>query len=190
MKSARSSPAVVTTADNNYLIVMGGNAGGEWMSTVDVLEINKRRWYKANGLPESLPYPSATICGNRLNVMGSDSIGYSCSLHPLQSTDEPITSPFNLFWKPLPPPPLTRSTVATLRQQLIIVGGMCNQSPVNNIYQLVDEQWVEISTMSCSRERCLAVNVSDSVVIVVGGERLRRGLGKQSSQIEECIICD
>ena len=64
MNTARSSPAVVSTSDGEYLIEIGGY-GGRWTATVELFQVKSRRWYKLTDLPQPLPRPSATICGDQ-----------------------------------------------------------------------------------------------------------------------------
>ena len=127
MNTARSQTAVVSTSDGKYLIVIGGSVGGfGWtatVATVELFQVKSRRWHKLTDLPEPLFLPSATICGDQLNVIGIEANGYSCSLAALPSSDQPITSPLTLSWKPLPPLPVQYSTAATLCGQLVLIGG-------------------------------------------------------------------
>ena len=131
MNTACSSPAVVSTSDGEHLIVIGGfggefvGGGGGWSTaTVELFQVKSRRWYKLTDLPQPLTRPSATIlCIDQLNVIGTVANGYSCSLQALPSSDQPITSPLTLCWKPLPPLPVTWSTAATLCGQLVVIGG-------------------------------------------------------------------
>ena len=69
MNTACYSPAVVSTSDGDYLIVIGGYDGGRWTATVELFQVKNRRWHKLTDLPQPLPYPSATICGDQLNVI-------------------------------------------------------------------------------------------------------------------------
>ena len=181
MNTARSSPAVVSTSDGDYLIAIGGWAS-EYAATatVELLHVKSRRWYKLTDLPQPLPLPSATICGDLLHAMGGDGNGYSCSLQSLPSTDRPITSPLTLSWKPLPPLPVTDSTAATLCGQLVLIGGLQGGPRVNSIHQLVEGQWVEIGSMTRGRHWCLAVSPSPDRILIVGG------LGALDS-VEECV---
>ena len=157
MNTARSYPAVVSTSGGDYIIVIGGYGdGGGWTGTVELFQVNTRRWYELTNIPQPLTFPSATICGNQLHVIGQDS-GYSCSI---PSSDEPITSqsiPHLISWTSLPRLPVTFSTAATLYGQLVIIGGGQDWSSVNSIHQLVDGQWVEIGSMSSNRGMCLVV---------------------------------
>ena len=176
-----SSSAVVSTSDGDYIIVIGGH-GYRWEVEVELFKVKTRRWYKLTNLPHPLPYPSATICGNQLYVIGDDDNGYMCSLQSLPSNDEPITlqSIPHLMWTPLPHLPVTDSTVATLYGELVIIGGVQAGSPVNFIHQLVNGQWVEIGAMSISRRKCLVVSPSPYKVLIVGG------YGEDS--VEECVV--
>ena len=140
MNTFRSEHTIVSTSDGEYLIVIGGGGAG-WTATVELLQVKSRRWYKLTDLPQPLPRPSATICGDQLNVIGHDANanGYSCSLQTLPSRDQPITSPLTLSWKPFPPLPVRYSTAATLCGQLVLIGGWRRHgSSVNSIHQLVD----------------------------------------------------
>ena len=191
MNTVRSFPAVVSTSDSEYLIVIGGYVsggwGGVWTATVELFQVKSRRWYKLTDLPQPLPLPSATICGDQLNVIGTDANGYSCSLQSLPSSDQPITPPLTLSWKPLPPLPVTDSTAATLYGQLVVIGGIGRDgwSPVNSIHQLVDGQWVEIGSMVTGRMMCVVVSPSPDKIIIVGGVG---SLLERLDTVEECIV--
>ena len=183
MNIARSSPAVVSTPDGNYILVIGGKVGVDsWTTAVELLDVRNRRWYRNTNLPEGLIQPSAVICGSpiHVHVIGLDGDGYSCSLQALLSSDQPITSNI-LTWAPLPQQPVTLSTAATLSGKLIIVGGQQGRSQVNSIYQLKDGEWVKIGSMSRARSKCLVVTPSPDKMMIVGGY----GGGKS---IEECVL--
>ena len=169
MNTARYSPAVVSTSDGDYHIVIGGYFGGAATATVELFQVKSKRWYKLTDLPQFLRYPSATICGDQLHVIGCDGKGYSCSLQSLPSNDRPITSPLTLSWKPLPPLPVKDSTAATLCGQLVLIGGSQDGWPVNSIHQLVEGQWVKIGSMTRGRYWCLAVSLSPDRILIVGG---------------------
>ena len=180
INTAHSSRAVVSTSDGEYLIVIGGwDRNGHRTATVELFQVKSRRWYKLKDLPQPLLLPSATICGDQLNVIGRDANGYLCSLDALPSSDQPITSPLTLSWKPLPPPPVTYSIAATLCGQLVVIGGKRYIAPVNSIHQLVDGQWVKIGSMATGRFRCLVVSPSPDKIIIVGG---------LSNIVEECVV--
>ena len=184
MNTTRSETTVVSSSDGEYIIVIGGG-GGVWTATVELFQVSSRRWHQLKDLPKPLSLPSATIiCGNQLHVIGYDGNGYSCSLQALLSSDKPITSQsiaHLISWTSLPRLPVTTSTAATLSGQLVIIGGF-QDGLVKTIHQLLDGQWVEIGSMSCSRWVCLVVSPSPDKMMIVGG------VGEDS--VEECIIVD
>ena len=187
MNKARSSPAVVSTSDGEYLIVIGGYVGDScWTATIELFQVHSRRWYKLTDLPKPLPHPSATMCGDQLNVIGDDANGYSCPFQALPSSDQPITSPLTLSWKPLPPLPVTFSTAVTIFGQLVLIGGSRRDwSSVHSIHQLVDGQWVEIGSMTTGRHWCLVISPSPDQIIIVGGDE---GFFQKLDVVEECIV--
>ena len=180
MSTTRSYPAVVSTSDGDYLIVIGGHdSDGARTATVELFQVKSKRWYKLTDLPQPLPRPSATICGDQLHVIGTDGNGYSCSLQSLPSNDIP---PLTLSWKPLPSLPVAGSTAATLCGQLVLIGGVQGRSSVNSIHQLVEGQWLEIGSMTSGRQWCLAVSPSPDRILIVGG------YGARDSSVEECVV--
>ena len=184
MNTGRSSPAVVSTADGNYIVVIGWyGVGGNWTATVELFHVRSRRWYELTNLPQSLSFPSATKCGNEIHVIGYYGDGYSCSLQALLSSDQPVTSQSvssMITWTLLPRQPVMGSTAATLCGHLVIVGGIQGRSYVNSIHQLLDGQWVKIGSMSSSRKECLVVSPSPDKMMIVGG------VGEVS--VEECVV--
>ena len=172
MNTACSTTTVVSSSDGEYIIVIGGGGSVGWTATVELFQASSRRWHQLKDLPQPLPSPSATICGNQLHVIGRNGNGCSCSLQALLSSDRPITlqSIAHLIsWTSLPHLPVTYSTAATLSGQLVIIGGKQGRSPVKTIHQLLDGQWVKtIWSMSCGRWWCLVVRSPDRMMIVGG----------------------
>ena len=194
MNTARSCPTVVSTSDGKHLIVIGGFGGGRLTATVELFQVKSRRWHQLTDLPQPLSLPSATICGDQLNVIGEDANGYSCSLSSLPSRDQPITSPLTLSWKPLPHLPVKWSTAATLCGQLVLIGGRQGVSPVNSIHQLVGGEWVKIGSMASGRGYCLVVSPSPDKIIIVGGrehplvDSLYDNTIQPIDDVEECFV--
>ena len=185
MNTGCDSPAVVSTSDDIYIVVIGGDVGGGWTATVELFHVRNRRWYELTSLPRGLTLPSATICGNEVHVIGYYGDGYSCSLQALLSSDQPITSQSisrMITWIPLPWLPVKESTAATLCGHLVIVGGERGGSYVNSIHQLLDGQWVKIGSRSSGRGRCLVVSPSPDKMMIVGG------YGGGGASVEECVV--
>ena len=188
MKTARCSPAVVNTSDSNHVIVIGGCFDEKWTPTVEILQVKSKRWYRVADIPEPLPSPTAAICGDRLNVIGSDVNGYSCSLQELLSHCQPISqislsaSRTSTTWSSLPTPPYEDSTAANLCDSLVVFGGGVHESPVNHIHQLVGQKWVEIGCMATGRRKCLVANELSEKIFIVGGI--------EENSVEECVcVC-
>ena len=190
MNTAHSSPTIVSTSDGKHLIVIGGfGGGGMWTATVELFQVKSRRWHQLTDLPQPLRWPSATICGDQLNVIERDANGYSCSLSSLPSRDQPITSPLTLSWKPFPHLPVSDSTATTLCGQLVLIGGRQGVSAVNSIHQLVGEEWVKIGSMSRGRYNCLVVGLSPDKIIIVGALQQKHPLLPTcTDDVEECFV--
>ena len=173
MNTACSRPAVVSTFDGDYIIVIGGYGDGGFLTgAVELFQVKTRRWYELTNIPQPFRFPSATICGNQLHVIGWEDNGYSCSIKNLPSSDEPITSqsiPHLISWTSLPHLPVTQSIAATLYGQLVIIGGRQDVPSVNSIHQLVDGKWAVIGSMSSDRCNCLVVSPSPDRMMIVGG---------------------
>ena len=171
MITARSSPAVVCTSNEQYLVVIGGlGRRGCWTTAVEVLQVKTRLWNRLNDLPQPLCYPSAIICGNHLHAIGDCTDGYSCSLEAILSRASRPPVERLISWKSLPPIPVEVATAATLSGQLVIIGGVQNGSLISSIFQLLDKQWVKIGCMARSRSWCLVASPSPDKIIAVGGQ--------------------
>ena len=184
MNTACSDPAVVSTSDGEYLILIGGYDGVRWTATVELFQVKNRRWHKLTDLPQPLSRPSATICGDQLNVIRENGDGYSCSLQALPSSETPITSPLTLSWIPLPRLSVIDSTAAILCGQLVSFGGWQDGSSINSIHQLVDGEWVRIGSMSSCRYLCLVASPSPDRIIIVGGY----DVFSVGDSVEECAV--
>ena len=114
MNTARTRPAVVNVSDYIFAIAGGIVIGN---TTVELLEVNTRKWYGLTSLPQSLSHPSATVCGNQVHVIGANDKGYSCSLQALTLSYKPIPSQSAtdlISWTSLPQLPVRESMAATL----------------------------------------------------------------------------
>ena len=192
MNTERSSPAVVSTSDGNYIIVIGES--DNWTTAVELFHVKTREWYELANLPPPLYLPSATICGNQLHIIGLDGDGASCSLQGLPSSEPIISQKISniLTWTPLPQLPVIWSTAATICGQLVTVGGeQKNQDGKSqiqdSIHQLIDGEWVKIGSIYSRRERCLVVNPSPDTMMIVGGYKAGHITGK-SEGVEVCVV--
>ena len=188
MNNPHTSPAVASTSDGEYVFVIGQSD-----TTVELLHVRSRTWYKVTDIPQALTSPSTTACSHQLHVISASGDGYSCSLQTLPSSNQPIKpQSINLLsWTPLPRLPVTLSTAATLCGQLIIVGGIEDRAATKFIHQLIDERWVMIGSMSHVGEMCLVASPSPDKIIV--GGRIHRDhsgtccIYHEVISIEECV---
>ena len=191
MRTASSSHAVVSsyTSDCNHVVVIGGCINiDNWTTTVEILQVKSKTWYKVANMAGPLPFPSAAICGDRLHVIGSDTSGYSWSLQEILQHCQPISQPplhsvpHTSIWRYLPTLPQKDSTAATLGGELVVVGGGFGESSVDYIHQIVDQKWVEIGCLATGRRRCLVANESPEKIFIVGGI--------SEDSVEECTVID
>ena len=73
-----------------WLVVAGGCYRGVTLTTVEIMDTPTRQWSTATSLPEPLCYSSATVCGDRVFLLGGNNQHqsptksvYTCSLNDL-----------------------------------------------------------------------------------------------------------
>ena len=169
LNNARSSPAVAT--HSIYIFVIGGYC--DYNTRVDTVEMLDQysTWTMLNRLPHPLYHPSAIVCGSKLYVVGDYDDGYSCSLSQIATSSHPMRSPPAITWTPMPPSPVTYSTIACLSNKPLLVGGKDRNTFVDSrtIYILSQGQWMECGSLSVGRSRCLVASLSEKEMVVVGG---------------------
>ena len=126
------SPAVATT--NTSLIVAGGFGPDQQKATVEVMDTQTFHWSTVASLPHPLSQATATICGSRLYLGGGFSGGATTSVlmcevsDLLQSQPPPLATRLGLsrsqqVWKEVTELPVVCSSLVTLHDQLLAVGG-------------------------------------------------------------------
>ena len=179
MKNAWSSPAVVTTSDGKYLIVIGWSNGCQ-IAKVELFQVTSQQWCELRSIRSKhiITRPSVTLCGDQIHVIDASGNGYSCSFQELLSSSDKSRSK---IWTVLPRLPVTDSTVTTLSGELLTFGGKSDKTAklVNTIYQLVEKRWVEIGSMVNCGSTCLVVS-SENKVLVITGQTAR--------DVEECVL--
>ena len=82
------------------------------------------------------------------------------------SCHQPIVLISNIVtWTPLPQQPVLWSTAATLRGQLVIIGGVQDWMPVKSLYQLVHGSWVEIGSMYNGKKMCSVISLTQDMIV-------------------------
>ena len=169
------------------LVVAGGQ--GEWLTpltTVQVMNTDTLTWSTASSLPYPFYGGSATVCGDRVYLVGGIvPKGYltttvlSCSLSALlQSLTERTKD--HQVWFTLASTPMFYSTTTTLNERLLAVGGITRQYPhfseprlmYSNaiyLYNPVTNFWEITARFTTARYNCLAVVLPGNKLMVVGG---------------------
>ena len=180
MSTNRVLPAVVTTDNNNYVIVAGGETefGGTAIATVEVLNCSSLQWTSVCDMPKPLTFIAATICNDRIYCFDQNNAAYTCTVDSLLSssqsltadthTDSQTTSP--QIWRALPDVPAGWSIPASLCGQLVAVGGR-GVSTIHQ-YNMTSGSWEAIGSMPTARSDSLVVVLPGDKMLVVGGNAL------------------
>lgn len=185
MPTRRKFPAVVCS--ENVLVVAGGLGKRKTtLTTVEVMNTDTLRWSTASNLTQPLSDATATVCGDRLYLVGgSHQHGYytnsvlSCSLSALlqsQTAEARKMKTLSLagkgIWVTIAALPVIRSTCVTVNGQLLAVGGFQSDGEdSNNIYSYNTKHnsWEVISQMPTARSQCLVTVLPGNKLMVVGG---------------------
>ena len=185
MLAERKYPAVVCS--ENVLVVAGGLGRNKTtLDTVEVMNTDTLQWSKAGSLTQPLSDASATVCGDRVYLVGGkNQDGYytnvvlTCSLSALLQSQtmkaaktKRLGKKITLSWHLIADLSVTCSTCVTVNGQLLAVGGCeSDGSDSNNIYSYNTEtnSWNVISQMSTARSQCLVTVLPDNKLMVVGG---------------------
>ena len=176
MSTNRVLPAVVTTDDNNYVIVAGGEPNAfSWHSSVEVLNCSSLQWMSVCDMPKPLAFIAATICNGSIYCTDCGTAVYTCTVDSLLSSSQSLTSDTPSYdqntspqiWRALPDVPAKWSTPASLCGQLVTVGGV----GVGTIHQynMTSDSWEDIGCMPTARYDSLVVVLPGEMMMVVGG---------------------
>ena len=177
----------VTCSGKDLLVAGGRGEGYTKLATVEVMNTDTLQWSTASHLPYALSDATATICGDRVYLVGGlGQDGYSsnsvltCSLSTLLQTQtvgakmKTLSLPRNQFiWHTIADLPMKCSTCVTLNGQLLAIGGYnSDKMDSNNIhsYNTETSSWELISHMHTSRRWCLVTVLPDNKLMVVGGQ--------------------
>ena len=178
-------PLAAVVCSGKTLVVAGGPDGFRW-TTVEVMDTVTLKWSRVSSLPHGLSDASATVCGDRVYLVGGcgrDGHGtttvLTCSLSALlQSLTGRTTN--HRVWFTLASTPVCYSTCITLNEKLLAVGGITRQYPhfskprpaYSNaiyLYNPATNFWEITARFTRARYRCLAVVLPGNKLMVVGG---------------------
>ena len=200
MPTARQFTAAVCSGHS--LIVAGGVGDGRnsRLVTVEVLDIDTKKWSTACSLPHPFSMATISICHERLYLMG----GYdetsrpthsvlTCSVPELlqcqtQSLAGKLWKKLRTQWRQVADAPHSLSSCATLCGQLVAVGGRKDDKNTAAIfvYKETTNSWEAMGDMPTAR--CLAlVAILNGKLLAVGGGVGGRWLGPATNVVE--ILC-
>ena len=185
MPTKRGYTAVVCC--RKALLVAGGY-GEEItiLSTVEVMNTDTLQWSTASNLPHPLSDATATVCGDRVYLVGgsdqhwkSTNSTFTCSLSALLQSltiggkmKSLLLAENQPVWHKITDLPVKASSSVTLNGQLLAVGGIVDEKDSNNIYtyNTGTNSWEVISHMPTHRCWCLVAVLPGNKLMVVGGE--------------------
>ena len=166
-------------------LVVAGGRGGDYKSlhVVEVTDMETLQWSTASSLPFALVYASATICQDRIYLLGygmsnEPRSALACSMADLLQSCRPQTLGARLetltlqeVWHRVADLPVHSSSCATLCGQLLAVGGYDDNSCTTAIHQYnpATNSWEVISHMPTARSDTLVAVLPGNKLMVVGG---------------------
>ena len=175
MPTKRHSTTAITSKE--HLIVVGGATGQNLaVDTVEVMNTRTQVWSTVASLPHPYNFPSSTICGDHLYMLGgwndndkTKSV-LTCSLTELLQSSSSSSS--SSVWHRIADAAAYRSTCAAVNGELLAVGGCDENSKATSAihkYNPTTNSWDLINNMPTARYDCLVVVLPTNEVMVVGG---------------------
>ena len=188
MPTKRNGTAAVCSGKS--LVVAGGTGGDhKLLHIVEVMDTETLQWSTASSLPSALRYASATICQDRIYLLGYEksnkprsvlvcsmaNLLQSCRPQPLGARLETMT--LQEVWHRVADFPVRSSSCVTLRGQLLAVGGYEDNSFTTAIHQYntATNSWEVISHMPTARSHTLVAVLPGNKLMVVGGYESKSG---------------
>ena len=171
---------VIAVTTGRALIVAGGEGDRGGLATVEIMNTDTRQWSRGADLPQSVDLDSATVCGDRIYMCDESTSVITCSLPALlQSCSSKIfeaqpstQSPQGHVWSVVADLPVRRSTLVSINNRLLAIGGRdSDYKPTTavHLYDPVNNSWQTISHLSTPRQLCFAVVLPNNRIMVVGG---------------------
>ena len=168
MPTKRIRPATVAT--KFHLVAAGGRKSNteESISIIEVLDIVTLQWSTATySLPKSSTYiPRMILCSGQI-YLRQGRIVQSCSVDDLLKGATSTSS--GCLWTELPNVPI-HSSLVSLKDQVLVIGGkLAEPTPLISCFDASTNSWKAIGELPIPRFCALAVTLSDSKMILVGG---------------------
>ena len=205
MPTKRSDTAAVCSGKS--LVVAGGSEGDEEpLHIVEVMDTETLQWSTASSLPFALCNASATLCQDRIYLLGQGRCNVprsvlACSMADLLQSCRPQslggrleTLTLQEVWHRVADLPVSSSSCATLCGQLLAVGG-CDDNFENDTtaihqYNPATNSWEVISHMPTTRSATLVAVLPGNKLMVVGGFTRKSGarLGTRTDIVEIATV--
>ena len=172
------------------LIVAGGRGDGRVLSTVEVMNTENHQWSTAADLPQPMHSASATVCGDRIYMLGGTDKRYTytksvhtCSVSALLQSCSPSSLVSRLkrtymsdkasVWRQIRDLPVTCSTCESFQSRLLAIGGRDDPGKATTAvyeYSSTSNSWEVISHMITGRCDCFTAVLPNNQLMVVGGK--------------------
>ena len=170
---------VIAMTTGRALIVAGGAGDRGALATVEIMNTDTRQWSSAADLPQPMVSASATVCGDRIYMSVEKSV-ITCSLPALLQSCRPnifeaqpsTPSPQDLVWSTVADLPVYQSTLVSINNRLLAIGGHDSDDKLTtavHLYDPVNNSWQSNSHLRTPRRECFAVVLPNNRIMVVGG---------------------
>ena len=184
MNTARYCSTAVSY--NNHIIVAGGRDGQGPISSVEVLNVEAKRWYTAESLPTPRNVSKTTLIGDTLYLMrgwyytGPTKVVHKVDLNELitKAVSKQATP---TLWQSIEDTPFKYSAPLNVGGSLLAVGGLDDRyipSSSIHLYQPDTRRWVRVGDLPTARYDCTCSVLPSGEVIVAGGQA---GISKEVS---------
>ena len=194
MPTKRHSTAVVCRG--KALVVAGGERYMFTLATVEVMNTDTLQWSIASNLPCPLSGASATICEDKIYLVGGqDNNGTSTNSILTSSLTNLLQSRTNSVWHLIADLPVSQSTCVTLNGRLLAVSGVIQKDiefvhtyllfyNAIYVYNPVTDFWEITSRFTRARCNCLVAVLPGNKLMVVGGVTPNNNFTKLMDTVE------
>ena len=164
----------------NYVIIAGGALDeSDFSGEIEILD-----WTKPNSdwvtsrmkLPEPMWFPSLTISGNLLYIVGHDrcngrtTAAYQVSVDAITSSgDQPLLNSHLIHWHKVPKAPHAGTTIIPNSCPPVIIGGYNHQGLTSDISILDGNAWKRIASLTTPKKYAAVVPISHDCILIIGG---------------------
>ena len=187
-----------TVICSNAKLIVAGGMTDVTLRTVEVLNAEEvpYTWSTATSLPSPFHRASAAICNGRIFMLGGSGEGeqnetsvLTCQLKDLlQSSTHSDTNACDV-WSRIADLPVSKSTCASLGDQLLAIGGKEADDKFSSdvyTYDLLTDSWKIVSQLSIARCSCFAAVLSNDQIMVLGGW-IKKQHDTDSVEIGKCV---